>query len=73
MDRILVCLCGECAHWEILHKADGAHVMKCKTCAEEYPITIHIPVRDRLAWVEAKDVKDTPNVPGWSAILFKAR
>lgn len=51
--KVLVCRCGDCTHWEILHhEADGQLVAKlhCVTCQEEFPVTINVPENDKLVW-----------------------
>jgi hypothetical protein len=62
--RVLVCLCGECAHWEVAIWGEvgvfnvGVPVrLRCMTCKKEFPVEINIPVSDHLAWAAPKEVK----------------
>jgi hypothetical protein len=64
---VLVCLCGECAHWEIVGSSlQGSTVQNmapipvklwCKTCQKEFDAKIEIPPSDHLAWVAPKEVR----------------
>ena len=61
VQEVLLCKCGACAHWEILHK-DGKNFIFCMTCEREFPITLTIhdvgqhehakhSVQEHLEWV----------------------
>jgi hypothetical protein len=63
-ESVLVCLCGECAHWEIvitgevgIFDVETPVRLRCMTCKKEFPIAISIPQSDHLAWVVPKEVK----------------
>lgn len=36
---LLICKCGDCAHWEIIHQENGDAVIKCVTCSVEYKVS----------------------------------
>lgn len=48
--EVLLCKCGACAHWEILHK-DGENFIFCMTCKREFNVTLHVPHSEHLEWV----------------------
>lgn len=55
MVQVLSCRCGDCLHWEIFKKPLAVSldvVLKCKTCEEEFPVSLAIPPADKLEWVE---------------------
>lgn len=70
--KVLICLCGECAHWEIVvlsgsvNEADPTIVsnfvgqkviLRCMTCKKEFPVNIAVPKSDHLALAAPKEVK----------------
>lgn len=62
-EKALVCLCGECAHWEIVSKSSHAFgteipvALRCMSCTKEFPIHINVPASDHLAFVGPEVVK----------------
>lgn len=48
--EVLICNCGDCAHWEVVfHLEDGIH-LHCQTCQEMLPITIKIENENKVHW-----------------------
>ncbi len=65
--KVLICLCGECAHWEVVFSPMGdippsnldptPIKLRCMTCKKEFEAKIEIPPSDHLAWATPKEVK----------------
>lgn len=51
MTTILVCKCGDCKHWEIIHR-DGEAVLKCVSCNVEYKGDVTVDSHEDLHFQE---------------------
>ena len=51
MTTILVCKCGDCKHWEIIHR-DGEAVLKCVSCNVEYKGDVTVDAHEDLHFAE---------------------
>jgi ribosomal protein S27E len=49
--KLLICRCGDCSHWEVIHRADDT-TLKCVTCGVEYTATVTIDPHEDLHYVE---------------------
>ena len=45
---LLICKCGDCAHWEIIHQENGDAVIKCVTCSVEYKAQVTVDPHEDL-------------------------
>ena len=52
--KLLICNCGECAHWEVIHKDDGTTIIKCVSCQVEYPARVEVDPHENLHYMEHK-------------------
>jgi hypothetical protein len=50
LEEVLLCKCGACAHWEILHR-DGKNFIFCMTCGKEFEVKLLVPESEHLEWV----------------------
>ena len=39
--KVLVCKCGACAHWEIIEKSGQPYIF-CMTCKKEFPVKFEV-------------------------------
>lgn len=65
--KVLACKCGDCTHWEVFVPAHRTvlqdafalfetnpyhHILKCKTCGEEFPCTVSLDPHDKLSEID---------------------
>ena len=49
--KLLICRCGACSHWEIIHRGETT-TLKCVTCGVEYPAAVSVNPHEHLQYVE---------------------
>lgn len=49
--RVLKCKCGDCSHWEVIHRGDEC-VLKCVTCKVEYKAAVTVDPHEHLHYVK---------------------
>ena len=49
--KLLLCKCGDCSHWEIIHRGRETAI-KCVTCGVEYKAEVTVDPHERLHYSE---------------------
>ncbi len=50
--KVLKCKkCGDCSHWEVIHRGDDC-TLKCVTCKVEYKATVTVDPHEHLHYVK---------------------
>lgn len=53
MHELLICKCGDCAHWEIGKDVLGNGIIECVTCGESHQVKIVVDAHDNLHYKHA--------------------
>lgn len=54
MEHLLICKCGDCAHWEIGMDENGHHFIKCVSCGDVHRVIVTINKHDNIHFQNAE-------------------